>query len=247
MAPAAVDPGRIGLGHRRRAEVRHRVDRGRTRRATRPPVAVEKGDRLLDVARRTPPARARRRPGSSTPRVRIRSFSAQAPGMAMRLVGGMWVARLHTTSWPATAPRHRVGVEQLRPHRSRAELRSRAARVVAARQRAHVVSGRRRAAAPPAGRGHRVAPATKTFTVGGPSHSMHVTDGTRSTRRACRVATRNVCPLGFGVRHIRRDVARCGRSCLLSDVTNRVFSPDSRCGEADRPPKKRVSLSASAR
>ena len=33
----------------------------------------------------------------------MRLFSSHAPGNAIFVVGGMWVARLHTTSWPATA------------------------------------------------------------------------------------------------------------------------------------------------
>ena len=41
--------------------------------------------------------------------VRMRSFSFQAPGRPMRDEDGMWVARLHTTSFPATARRSASG------------------------------------------------------------------------------------------------------------------------------------------
>ena len=188
MAPAARDPGGVGLGHRRRAQVRDRVDGGGLVEPPVPSVAVEEGDRLLHVARRArrpaPVDQVARRLGADP--VVLGPRSGHGHAARGRDVGGQVAHDVVAGHGPAPRRPGRTAPLGTGWRPMLAEQMRRARRIAPARSR----RGRRRRAGPPlAGRARRVAPATKTLTVVWPSsrHDRCLTrrDTVRRTQRMC--------------------------------------------------------------
>ena len=73
--------------------------------------------------------------------LRMRLFSSHAPGSAILVVGGMCVARLHTTSWPATASFTAAASKTSTSDRRRPEGSQELGLFRTASHRRHVVAG----------------------------------------------------------------------------------------------------------